>query len=96
MTLAERVSLRKFSLSFVALQAVPVVLVAVFVIIAGTKYGYFSLQTGLLGLFGLLVGFYLMMPRMANKVIGGIMAFRSVPKEKRARILRQKTQLAGL
>ncbi len=84
LTLAERVSLRKFSLAFTALQAVPVVLVAVFVIVAGTKYGYFSLQTGLLGLLGLLVGFYFVMPGMAQKVIDGIMALRAIPKEKRA------------
>ena len=96
LTLAERVSLRKFSISFVALQAVPVALVAIFVIIAGTKYGYFSLRTGILGLLGLLVGFYFMMPGMSQKVIDGIMAFRAVPKEKRARILKQKSAIAGL
>ncbi|GEM_PF-6975441 len=96
LTLAERVSLRKFSLSFVALQAVPAGLVAIFVIIAGTKYGYFTLKTGLLGLLGLLVGFYLMMPRMANKIIDGIMAFRAIPKEKRDKILKQKAAVAGI
>lgn len=77
LTLAERVSLRKFSLAFIALQAVPAALAAVFVIIAGTKYGYFSLQTGLLGLLGLLGAYYFMMPGMSQKVVDGIMALRS-------------------
>ncbi len=95
LALAERVSLRKFSLAMVLLQAVPVFLVAVFVVVAAGRYGYFSIRAGLLGLIGLLLIFYSIMPRMSDKVIEGIMAFRALPKGKRQKILGQQNGAFG-
>lgn len=73
----ERASLRKFSIAYVLLQALPFFLIALIAIAAGTRHGYLSAQTGLLLLLGSLVAFYVLMHGMSQKVIDGIMALRS-------------------
>lgn len=76
-TPVERASLKKFSFSLVLLQFFPAFLFAVFVLIAGVKLGYFSLQKGLIGLLAFLIAFYFLMPRIAKRVFDGIIALRN-------------------
>ena len=84
LSIEERLSLRKFSVSFVILQAFPVFLLVVFVAIAAVKFGAVSLNQGLGLVLAGLVAFHLLMPKMAKRVSQGIMALRGTALARKA------------
>ncbi len=77
-----RASLKTFSYAFVLLVIFPMFLMLLFILILAQKFNYITLQAGLFVLLTALVALYLLLPRLASRVLESIMLFRPAKKNK--------------
>ena len=71
-TLENNKSKRLFSFGFSLLNIFPYMLLLLFALAAGVKYGFFTINKALAALLFVLVAVYFALPRMAQKIQAGL------------------------